>query len=124
MARAYSMDLRERVLVACDAGGASRVVARQYQVSRAWVDRLKQRRRETGEIGPRPPRRFKPQALAGHREQLRALVAAPAGFDLSRTAGRPGRLVQHHGGVAHVASVRADEKKKSCTPRNNSGLML
>lgn len=40
MPRAYSMDLRERVLAACDAGHASRVVARQYQVSRAWVDRL------------------------------------------------------------------------------------
>ena len=63
MPRAYSMDLRERVLAACDAGHASRVVARQYQVSRAWVDRLKQRRQETGEIGPRRPRRFKPQAL-------------------------------------------------------------
>ena len=83
MPRAYSMDLRERVLAACDAGGASRVVARQYQGSRAWVDRLKQRRRETGEIGPRPPRRFKPQALAGQREQLRALVATQPDLTLA-----------------------------------------
>ncbi len=83
MPRAYSMDLRERVLAACDAGHASRVVARQYQVSRAWVDRLKQRRQETGEIGPRRPRRFKPQALAGHREQLRALVAAQPDLTLA-----------------------------------------
>lgn len=76
MGRAYSLDLRERVLAACDAGLASRVVAQQYRVSRAWVDRLKQRRRATGEIGPRRPRRFKPSVLAGHLEQLRALVAA------------------------------------------------
>lgn len=83
MARAYSLDLRRRVLAACDAGGASRVVAQQYQVSRAWVDRLKQRRRETGEIGPRRPPRFKPSALAGHMEQVRALVTAQPALTLA-----------------------------------------
>ena len=71
---AYAMELRERVLAACDAGLASRVVARQYRVSRAGMDRLKQRRRETGEVGPRRPRRFKPQALARHLEQRRASI--------------------------------------------------
>ena len=80
MPRAYSMDVRERVLAACDAGLASRVVARQYRVSRAWGDRLKQRRRETGEVGPR---RFKPQASAEHMEQLRALVAAQPALTLA-----------------------------------------
>ncbi len=45
MARAYSMDLRERVCAECDAGIAAQVVAQQYQGSRAWVDRLKQKRR-------------------------------------------------------------------------------
>ena len=35
MPRACSRDLRERVLAACDAGHASRVVTRQYRVSRA-----------------------------------------------------------------------------------------
>ena len=83
MPRAYSMDLRDRVLAACEAGLAARVVARQYRVSRAWVDRLKQRQRETGESGPRRPRRFKPQALAGHMEQLRALVAAQPDLTLA-----------------------------------------
>ena len=76
MGRAYSMDLRARVLAACEAGLTSRAGAQQYRVSRAWVDRLKQRRRETGEIGPCRPRRFKPSVLAEHMEQLRALVAA------------------------------------------------
>ena len=37
MPRAYSIDLRERVLAACEAGMASRVVAQQYRVSRAWT---------------------------------------------------------------------------------------
>lgn len=83
MPRAYSMDLRARVLAACEAGVPTRAVAQQYQVRRAWVDRLKQRWREAGEMGPRRPRRFKPQALAGHMEQLRALVAAQPALTLA-----------------------------------------
>ena len=81
MPRAYSMDLRARVLAACEAGVPTRAVAQQYQVRRAWVDRLKQRWREAGEMGR--PRRFKPQALAGHMEQLRALVAAQPALTLA-----------------------------------------
>ena len=49
---AYSLDLRTRVLKDSDGGMASKLVAETYAVSRAWVDRLKQRRRETGEIAP------------------------------------------------------------------------
>ena len=59
--RPYSMDLRVRVLADCDAGLGTRVVATKYSVSESWVRRLKQRRRERGEIAPRrrpasPPR--------------------------------------------------------------------
>jgi transposase len=43
----YSMDLRVRVLKDSDAGMLTRRVAEKYQVSPAWVRRLKQRRRET-----------------------------------------------------------------------------
>ena len=50
---AYSLDLRTRVLKDSDAGMVSKLVAEKYAVSRAWVDRLKQRRRETGEIARR-----------------------------------------------------------------------
>ena len=46
----YSMDLRTRVLRDSDAGLSSKDLAAKYAVSRAWVDRVKQRRRETGEI--------------------------------------------------------------------------
>ncbi len=51
--RAYSMDLRERVLADCDAGQTTKPVAQKYGVSRTWVRSLKQRRRETGAIAPR-----------------------------------------------------------------------
>lgn len=52
--QAYSMDLRKRVLAMCDAGRTTREVARVFDVSEPWVRRLKQRRREEGNIGPRP----------------------------------------------------------------------
>ena len=54
MAAAYSLDLRARVLKDADAGLSSKELAERSHVSRAWVDALKQRRRETGSIGPRP----------------------------------------------------------------------
>lgn len=72
----YSMDLRTRVLADCDAGLTSKEVAAKFRVSRSWVDRVMQRRRETGEVSPRPQTVFKKQAFAGQEDRLRALVAA------------------------------------------------
>lgn len=53
--KAYSMDLRERVLAACDRGeGTREQIAKRFQVGIAWVYRLLQRRRQTGSIAPQP----------------------------------------------------------------------
>jgi len=52
-------------------------VAAKYRVSRAWVHRLVQRRRETGEVTPRRQTKFRARALAEDQEdRLRALVTA------------------------------------------------
>ena len=51
--KASSMDLRQRVIDACDAGTATKEVATRFRVSGAWVRRLKQHRRERGDIVPR-----------------------------------------------------------------------
>jgi transposase len=73
MGAAYSQDLRDRVLVAYDRGMASKQIADLFAVSRAWVRRVKQRRRESGQISPKP--------MGGLRvvkidlEQLRSLVS-------------------------------------------------
>ena len=50
--KAYSIDLRERVLKDSDAGMKTQAVAQKYSVSPAWVRRLKQRRRQTGQVAP------------------------------------------------------------------------
>jgi transposase len=73
---AYSMDLRTRVLRDSDAGMPSKEVAAKYSVSRAWVDRLKQRRRETGETTPRPQTKFRHRVLEGQEDRLAALITA------------------------------------------------
>jgi transposase len=76
MAAAYSMDLRTRVLKDTDAGLSSKELAERYHVSRAWVDALKQRRRETGTAAPRKQTKFRGRVLAGQEERLAALVVA------------------------------------------------
>ena len=70
----YSMDLRQRVLRAWDAGPDAEAVAARYNVSRAWVHRLVQRRRETGSIAPRKQTRWRTPILAAQADRLRALV--------------------------------------------------
>src|SRR5262245_51376553 len=77
MAAAYSMDLRTRVLKDSDRGLSSKELAERYHVSRAWVDALKQRRRETGAFAPLKQTKFRRRALvAAETERLAALVAA------------------------------------------------
>jgi len=51
-------------------------VAATFAVSRAWVHRLVQRRRETGSIAPRQQTKFRSRVLAGHEARLAALIAA------------------------------------------------
>jgi transposase len=50
------------------------VVAEKYAVSRAWVDRLKQRRRETGEIAPRRQTRWRTPLLHAQLPRLAILI--------------------------------------------------
>jgi transposase len=54
MGAPYAQDLRDRVLAAYDRGMKTKQISDVFQVSRAWARRVKQRRRETGETGPRP----------------------------------------------------------------------
>ena len=71
---AYSLDLQTRVLKDSDAGMAAKLVAEKYAVSRAWVDRLKQRRRETGEIAPRRQTRWRTPLLHAQLPRLAILI--------------------------------------------------
>ena len=88
MAAAYSMDLRERVMQDADAGLSSKELAARYHVSRAWVDALKQRRRETGAIAPHQQTKFRRRVLEGQEDRLRALVTAQPDVTLAELRDR------------------------------------
>jgi len=68
------MDLRERVLKACDAGMRSEDVAEKYSVSASWVYDLRKKRRETGSIAPKEYKRGAKLKLAPYEQEVRQLV--------------------------------------------------
>jgi transposase len=71
---AYSMDLRRRVLMDVDAGLGTQATAERYRVSTRWIQQLKRRRAETGEVAARSRRRISPPRLAEHDAKLAELV--------------------------------------------------
>lgn len=91
----YSMDLRERVLADCDAGMHTEDVATKFSVSAAWVRRLKQRRRETGETAPRQQRHgpLPSWQTQQYAESIRAAVAETPDATLEELKDRLGLTV-------------------------------
>lgn len=83
--KTLSLDLRERILAAYDAGGATReMVAARFRVSLGMVKKLLQQRRRLGEIGPLHHRAGrKPRILPAHRAQLRRQLAAKPDLTLA-----------------------------------------
>jgi len=56
----YSKEFRRDVLSACDVGGGTREVALRFGVSESWVRRIKQARREQGQLAPKTTRDRRP----------------------------------------------------------------
>ena len=119
MGRAYSLDLRERVVAAVAAGESCRSVAATFKVSVASVVKWSQRFRATGSAAARPMGGNRPYVLSSERDwllkrlaeqpdvTLRALLAelAERGIKVSYYA------VWHffeHEGISF--------KKKACAP--------
>jgi transposase len=71
---AYSKEFRRDVLAACDAGGGTRDVANRFRVAESWVRRIKQQRRETGQVAPKTTRKRR-RSWEAWADWLRAAVA-------------------------------------------------
>src|SRR6185437_898311 len=107
--KAYSVDLRERVVRAVHNGQPVSVAARVFSVSRATAERWVRRIAGGEPLGPSrhlgPPRRIGPSAEAALEAQLRAhpdaLLAALTPRGLSAPMTRPGAVDT----VAFTASV-------------------
>ncbi len=108
--KTYSMDLRQRVVAACDAGDATREqVAARFSVSVSWIRDLLRRRRETGSIAPRPrggrAPAFDEAAAARLREAVRAEPDATLGA-LAVAAGVACVPSAVHGALARLGITR------------------
>jgi transposase len=74
MAKAFSLDLRERVLADYDLGVGPAELGRKYRVCERWVYKLVKQRQETGSIAPLYGKPGPKPKLEGHFDELRALV--------------------------------------------------
>ena len=120
MARAYSLDLRERVVAAVAAGESCRAVATKFKVSVASVVKWSQRFRATGSAAAYKVGGRRPYALAGERDWLLARLAEKPDITLralgAELAAR-GIKVSHFA-VWHFFEHEGISFKKACTPAN------
>ena len=86
------MDLRDRVVAACDDGVLTRdEIAEAFGVSTAWMRRLLQRRRERGSYAPLDGRRGRKPAFSGAvLTRLERLIAEQPDATLAELRDRSG----------------------------------
>lgn len=87
MARAYSLDLRERVVGAVNRGQSCRSVAKTYDLSVSCVVKWAQRVRTTGSAAPGKIGGHRPVLLADHRDFILARLAGEPHITLRRLQG-------------------------------------
>ena len=90
MVAAISLDLRKRILKACDAGETAPSAAKRFDVSVAFVQKLKRQRRRTGKIEAMPRNSGPKPKLAGHEDRLRSLIKAQPDATLEELRSRLG----------------------------------
>jgi transposase len=115
----YSMDLRERVIAACDAGQQTKEVAKTFKVSPAWVRRLKQHRRERGDIIPRNGGGSRGRKF--DRARLAELVQEDPDATLVQLRDRLGVKVTPWSICKALKELKLTFKKSRSTPPNRTG---
>jgi transposase len=73
----YDAEFRGEVLAACDANEGTHAVAVRFQVADSWVRKIKQQRRETGQIAPKKAAPRKPKWHAWADWLMAKLTARP-----------------------------------------------
>ena len=115
--RPYSMDLRTRVVAACDRHDGKREdLGKRFGVSTAWIRRLLQRRRETGSIAPLPQNPGRKPALDDRKmERLRRIVGRQPDATLRELKERLGVK------LSDGAMIRALGRLKLTLKKNRAG---
>jgi transposase len=121
---AYSIDLRRRVLSMCDEGEPTKAVAEVFDVSPAWVRRLKQRRRQLNTIAPLARRLPDQHKLDKQdRERLRHLVNQQPDATLAELNDRLGNKVGLTTLWRALADLKLSLKKSPCMQQSRIGRM-
>jgi transposase len=123
MPRAYSQDLRDRILRTVDAGASRRSAAAKFEVSVSFVIRLVQRWRSTGSATVRGTGGRRRHRLEPHGELVDRLLAAKRDTTLEelRTAlGREGVAVSRSAVDRHLTARGLTRKRRQATPPSRS----
>lgn len=121
MAAPYSQDLRNRVLAAADRGMSTIEIARTFEVCPAWVRRVKQRRREFGELTARPV--GSPGVFKVDRTRLAELVRDDPDATLRELRERMGVRCALSTICTALKKMGLSLKKRSSTRRSSSAPM-
>lgn len=127
MARPLSVDLRERIVRAVEAGSSRREAAEQFAVSESCAIKLLQRWERTGSVAPARIGGRKPFALAAHADRVRALVAGQPDLTLEELKARlaeQGIEVGRSSVDRFLKALGLTQKKRHSTPPSSSGPML
>jgi transposase len=121
MAAPYSQDLRDRVLAAYDRGMRTKEIAGTFAVCPSWARRVKQRRRETGETGPRRPGGARLVKI--DRTRLTELVRAQPDATLTELRDRLGVACAISAVCMALKRLGLSFKKRRSTRRSKTGRM-
>ena len=124
MARAYSLDLRERVVAAVASGQSGRSAAKTFMVSLASVVKWSQRQRAVGSPAALKMGGRRPYLVARERDWVLSRIAEKP--DLTLRASAPGTGRPRPGGellraLAFSPARRRDVQKKACAPPSRTG---
>ena len=75
LGRAYSQDLRDKIMAAFDGGETARDVAERFEVSVSYIYKADLRRRRTGDTAPGAQRNQVPLRLEPHRDAILGHIA-------------------------------------------------
>ena len=115
---AYSIDLRSKVLAAYDRGMKTKGIAEAFAVSASWACRVKQRRRQHGELAPRP--RIGKHHIKIDRLRLAELVREQPDATLAELRDRLAITCSLSAIWSAIDQLGLSFKKRRSTPRNRT----
>ena len=115
--KAYSQDLREKIIASVEAGEDSQPeTADNFGVSLSFVEKLWRRWRQTGRGAALPHAGGRPRALKGDAARIRAAIVEQPDATLEEL----GERVTQAGGAMASASMMCRELKQLNLPRKKS----